>query len=728
MRVYKRLFIIFTIMISLILPAKIFALEGSLNLSCAKNSLKPGEQITCNISYTASSGSLTGFQTNVNLSSNLELVSSSKNSAWEGSADNGNFYLYTANPKTGSIGLGTFSIKAKQINDGSSEAITLTNVILSDESFNDKKPGNKSLGVSILSNNADLNNLSVSSGSLSPSFNPDVTNYTVTTNDSTITISASSLKAQVSGTGAKQLNYGSNVFNIISTAPAGNTKTYKITVIRNDNRSKDNKLKSLTLSNGKIDFNSNTFNYNVTLDGSVSSFSVNAVPNDNKARISYSPSQSINLNYGQTSSISIIVTAENGSALTYKVNVTRKDNRSTNNTLKSLNISNTNIKFKSNITSYSDTVSNDISSIKIDATASDSKAKVSGIGNKQLKVGNNTFKVTVAAENGSIKVYVITIIRKTKAGEVSNLSSDNNLKSLSIDAIDIAFDKDKTIYNLSVENKVTKVDIKYELSSEKANVLLVGEDTLKVGSNKIDIIVTAENGDTKTYSLIIERKEERIVVSNDEDKIIEKINDNSNLDEIYVTVLYNDKNKTVSNKVLESLFKSKKSLIYEVYNKDKGISYSFKIDGNNLKKENKFSYNLTFKSDNESDLKKLVGKNNYLAINFNNGGKLNNKLDFKIFIRDKLSDLDSKYDLYYFNKENKKLEKLKENIDISSGYLDMKIDNLDEYVLLKHEVKKNNIVLISVLIITLIILLVALLFIGKKLSKKNKLKKLNRNE
>ena len=99
MRVYKRLFIIFTIMISLILPAKIFALEGSLNLSCVKNSLKPGEQTTCNISYIASSGSLTGFQTNVNLSSNLELVSSSKNSAWEGSAERLNANSRENSPK-----------------------------------------------------------------------------------------------------------------------------------------------------------------------------------------------------------------------------------------------------------------------------------------------------------------------------------------------------------------------------------------------------------------------------------------------------------------------------------------------------------------------------------------------------------------------------------------------------------------------------------------------------
>lgn len=716
MKKYKNILLVFILMFSVVIPSKVFALEGSVNLNCGKTSLKPGEQTTCNLSYSVTSGEIKGFQTNVSLSSNLEMISSSKNAIWDGSANNGNFYLYTAVGKTGSVALGSFTVKANASATGSSETITLTNVIVTDEGYNDKKPGNKSVGITIPSNNANLASLSVSTGTLSPAFNAEVTNYSVTTDDASITINATGVTGTVTGTGTKSLNYGSNTFNVVVTAPAGNTKTYKITVTRNDTRSKDSKLKSLTVSSGKISFNANTTNYDLTVDGSVSAFNVTGVPNDNKAKVSYTPSQSVSLNYGQTSTISIVVTAENGTTTTYKVNVTRKDDRSTNNNLKSLTVSNTNIKFKSSTTSYSETVENNIDTIKIDAVVEDSKSKITGTGTKTLKVGSNTFNIVVTAENGSAKTYTVTVIRKAKDGEKLNLSTDNNLKSLKIDVIELAFDKDKTTYNLSVENSIKKINVTYELSHEKATASIVGSTDLKEGTNKIDIVVTAENGSTKTYSLVIERKVDRITVTNEETKILEKINDNSNSNEIYVTVFEKDENKTISKNVIDALIKSKKTIIYEIINENNGTVYSFEIDGNNITNEKEFSYLLTFVSDEEELLKQLVNGSSYLPLNFNNGGKLENKIKFKIFVGDKLNDLQTKYDLYYFNKKTNKLDLLVEGYDISSGYIEMEIDNLEEYVLVKQQVKKVEekkslvpIIILSVLLVIIVTLIVIVL-------------------
>ncbi|GHV72416.1 hypothetical protein FACS1894201_01460 [Bacteroidia bacterium] len=82
-----------------------------------------------------------------------------------------------------------------------------------------------------------LSALSVSTGTLSPVFNADTTNYTVEVPSSTtsLTISAtkSSTVATVSGTGSKSLAIGLNTFNVIVTAQDGVTqKTYTITVTR----------------------------------------------------------------------------------------------------------------------------------------------------------------------------------------------------------------------------------------------------------------------------------------------------------------------------------------------------------------------------------------------------------------------------------------------------------------------------------------------------------------
>ena len=51
----------------------------------------------------------------------------------------------------------------------------------------------------------------------------------------------------------------------------------------------------------------------------------------------------------------------------------------------------------------------DVSSIKVNATAADSKAVVYGTGTKSLKPGKNTISVSVAAEDGSTKEYTITV-------------------------------------------------------------------------------------------------------------------------------------------------------------------------------------------------------------------------------------------------------------------------------------------------------------------------------
>ena len=69
----------------------------------------------------------------------------------------------------------------------------------------------------------------------------------MSTDNSSVTVSATAEKGTVSGTGTVNLNYGSNVVNVTVTAPAGNKKTYTITITRNDKRSNDSSLKSITL-------------------------------------------------------------------------------------------------------------------------------------------------------------------------------------------------------------------------------------------------------------------------------------------------------------------------------------------------------------------------------------------------------------------------------------------------------------------------------------------------
>lgn len=63
--------------------------------------------------------------------------------------------------------------------------------------------------------------------------------------------------------------------------------------------------------------------------------------------------------------------------------------------------------FKSGTSKYELSLPSDTTKIKIEAKANDSKAKVSGTGEVELKQGNNKISITVTAEDGTTKTYTI---------------------------------------------------------------------------------------------------------------------------------------------------------------------------------------------------------------------------------------------------------------------------------------------------------------------------------
>lgn len=90
---------------------------------------------------------------------------------------------------------------------------------------------------------------------------------------------------------------------------------------------------------------------------------------------------------------------------------TEEKKLSSNANLASLSISQGTLspKFSASKTEYTVNLNGDISSIKVNATAADSKAIVYGTGTKTLKPGKNTISISVAAEDGSTKEYTVTV-------------------------------------------------------------------------------------------------------------------------------------------------------------------------------------------------------------------------------------------------------------------------------------------------------------------------------
>ena len=86
-------------------------------------------------------------------------------------------------------------------------------------------------------------------------------------------------------------------------------------------------------------------------------------------------------------------------------------------------------------------------------------------------------------------------------------SDDNSLSSLNIEGFDINFDSSVTEYSISVPNDTKKVSVGATANDGKASVSGIGDYDVKEGSNKIEIAVTAENGDVRTYTIDVVVKE-----------------------------------------------------------------------------------------------------------------------------------------------------------------------------------------------------------------------------
>lgn len=102
-------------------------------------------------------------------------------------------------------------------------------------------------------------------------------------------------------------------------------------------------------------------------------------------------------------------------------------------------------------------------------------------------------------------------------------SSDSNIKNIEIkDVKDFIFSSDVTSYNISVDSKISKLDLNITLSDSNSVYDVYGNDDFKYGNNEVVIKVTAEDGSEKEYKLIVNRKlptcDEGLVLKNIEIK------------------------------------------------------------------------------------------------------------------------------------------------------------------------------------------------------------------
>lgn len=293
--------------------------------------------------------------------------------------------------------------------------------------------------------------------------------------------------------------------------------------VHNDELDSDCNLLSITVNGKLIDgFSPTIYDYdNIYVDTQI--IFVDAVRSSNNSNASGLGSVRVAPNTTITRVVHVV--AENGDVHDYTLQITNGENPnkelpladalSDDNSLKELELYYQNEKidfnFDSNKTIYSVRLSDSkIDKLTIKATLNDNKANfVSKFGPRDVNInyGDNVVELKVNAENKTLRTYTLNISKE------DNRSNDNSLFYLQVNGHEIILVENVFDYSISLSESDTKTDIRAVANNSLATVSFENIDLVEGVNAPIEIIVKAENGDTKTYTVRVTRlsKEEENV-------------------------------------------------------------------------------------------------------------------------------------------------------------------------------------------------------------------------
>lgn len=299
-------------------------------------------------------------------------------------------------------------------------------------------------------------------------------------------------------------------------------------------------LSALQLSAGPLqpNFEPPTVNYSVLAPNSAATTTVTATTVDANARLTINnqPAVSgqafgpISLDQGTTPTpIAVVVEPPgNASLKSYTVVVTHAGNAS----LASLTVTPGTLTptFDTNTLDYGVAVANTVTSITVRAAVQDATSAMTINGTvvpsgspftiTGLQVGSNVIRIRVTAVGGAAQQYVITV---TRAGPPS---SDANLAMVQISAsvagsnrllvLCPVFSPTVTSYSVTpVPNSTTSVSVTATPANAQSTLRINGQQVASgqsmtvtlplVGNNSVSIVVTAQAGNTRTYTFTVNR-------------------------------------------------------------------------------------------------------------------------------------------------------------------------------------------------------------------------------
>ena len=385
--------------------------------------------------------------------------------------------------------------------------------------------------LSVLSNNNFLDSITLDDGDVEIDYDPTVEEYTLNLDETHTSLKIKAIAKDkdakvVGGDETIKLPPGQTIHEIEVTATDDSVRTYKLIINRKGSSNPhpidieiENSYAYLCDSKDnycQYQFKEDTTTYNIQMPFRTLDIAFQVTPRSEYQEVIYrkiksdgskevvSDLRNVTLEPGINSFEIEVISEDDSANIVYTYHIDR--DATGNNLLKILEITDpvVSLDFAPYTYEYYVTIPKDVSEYTVNAIAEDPKAKVDIKGNTDLKVGMNDCIITVTAQNGDTRTYIIHAHHEVN---VSTLLSDlqvlHNGNPLTLDP---TFNSFVGTYQIHVGNEVSEVDIRAILEDSNARVTNDGIHELKSGINVIDVTITAPDGDTNVYEIVIERE------------------------------------------------------------------------------------------------------------------------------------------------------------------------------------------------------------------------------
>lgn len=418
---------------------------------------------------------------------------------------------------------------------------------------------------------------------------------------------------------------------------------------------------------------------------------------------------------GDTASISlsevsvILVQSENIiSGSSAGKTITAAAPKSDNNYLKNLYTNSGSIDFDRNTFQYALTVDHSVDRIRIVAIKEDPDATVKEDAMYDLRVYQNVINIVVTAQNGSKRTYTINVIRRDSFGNTSLLSSNTELKSLSVEGYSLAFSPSVLEYRLTVGNIVDNVLVLAQAVDDRSSVIIDNVSLLQLGENRIQVTVVAPNGQSRIYTIFVVRSLEapQVTLTELEDIIYQTT-------ATVIPVILEDE-YILSAEVLDKVRKATKILDIQKQDDQGKLLYRWTIDGRSLTAKNDLDLRLRLNYSQLRNLDDLFGESRYWNVYIVHQGEIPVGTIVKVYIGGIFPDL-STLNLYHSDPAADTLILNSQSVRMDGGYVEFEVLSGGEYILSDALIRQDHpldFVLIGALVVIfmLIVALSALLF------------------